>query len=109
MNPHLIKKQQAGELAELEVEFCMATEWDELWSFVGSKAKQRWTWYLIERSSGIMVAWQNGRRQDEILQKLLDKVADLPIKICHTDDWGAYTRLFPDEYSRHRQGQHLEN
>ncbi len=35
---------------------------------------------------------------DEVLQKLLDKVADLPIKICHTDDWGAYKRLFPEEY-----------
>ncbi|GAB4497003.1 MAG: hypothetical protein OHK0019_29810 [Saprospiraceae bacterium] len=98
VNPHLAKKQEAGDLAVLEVEVYMATKWDEFWSFMGSKAEQRRTWYLIERVSGVIVAWQNGRRQEEVLQKLLDKVADLPIKICHTDDWGAYTRLFPDEY-----------
>ena len=45
-----------------------------------------------------MLAWENGRRQDEVLKILLQKVAHLPILICHTDDWGAYTRLFPKEY-----------
>lgn len=98
MNPYLVEKHQSGELSELEVSVCLATEWDEFWSYAGSKAVQRWTWYLIERSSGKVVAWQNGRRQDEVLQKLLDKVAGLPIRICHTDDWGAYTQLFPPEY-----------
>jgi len=43
------------------------TEWDEFWSYVGSKSEQRWTWYLIERQSGIIIAWENGRRQDKVL------------------------------------------
>lgn len=69
-----------------------------MWSFVGCKAQQRWTWYLIEKATGVIIAWQNGRRQDEILQKLLDKVAHLPIHICYTDNWGAYSRKFPAEF-----------
>ena len=80
------------------------TEWDEFWSYVGCKANQRWTWYLIERYSGIIIGWENGRRQDQVLQRLLDQVSHIPIKICYTDDWPAYSRLFPSTY-RHLIGK----
>ena len=53
---------------------------------------------MIERQSGIIISWENGRRQDVVLKKLLNKVAHIPIRICYTDDWGAYSRLFPEEY-----------
>lgn len=53
---------------------------------------------MIEKRSGIILAWQNGRRTDEVLEKLLAKVAQLPIPIGHTDQWRAYSRLFPSEY-----------
>ena len=33
-----------------------------------------------------------------MLQKLLDKVAHLPIRACHTDNWQAYSTLFPAKY-----------
>jgi len=75
-----------------------STEWDEYWSFVGSKKNQRWTWYIVERKSGIIIAWENGRRKDEVLESLLASVEDIPINFCFTDDWGAYQRLFPYEY-----------
>jgi insertion element IS1 protein InsB len=32
------------------------------------------------------------------------KVSHLPISVCHTDDWGAYGRLLPQEYL-HRVGK----
>ena len=94
----MVDKIESAQLSHLEVEIYYSTEWDEFWSYVGSKANQRWTWYLIEWRSGIILAWENGRRQDKVLKKLLQKVAHLPIKICHTDDWGAYKRLFPEAY-----------
>lgn len=65
---------------------------------MGSKANQRWTWYIIERKSSVIIAWENGRRKDEVLEKLLAAVEDIPIVFCFTDDWGAYQRLFPFEY-----------
>lgn len=89
---------EAHSLQSLEVEFYYSTQWDEFWSFVQNKSNIRWTWYLIEKRSGIILAWQNGRRTDEVLKKLLLKVVHLPIFICHTDEWGAYKRLFPSEY-----------
>ena len=99
VNPFVIDIMEAQELEKLEVELHIYdTEWDEFWSFVGSKSNQRWTWYLIERQSGVIIAWQNGRRKDKVLQRLLDSVAHIPIKTCHTDDWAAYSRLFPSRY-----------
>ena len=87
------------QLAQLEVELhYYDTEWDEFWSFVGSKPNQRWTWYLLERQTGVIIAWHNGRRKDKVLQKLLDSVAHLPIRVGHTDDWASYRRLFPNRY-----------
>ena len=98
MNPFVLEKIESDQITTLEVRICHATEWDEFWSYVGSKANQRWTWYLIERHSGIIIAWENGRRQDKVLKRLLKSVAHLPIRICYTDDWGAYSRLFPEAY-----------
>ena len=98
VNPHLVDKIEAQQLSELYVVLGYITEWDEFWSYVGCKKRPRWTWYLTEKDTGIVLAWQNGRRQDKVLQKLLDKVAHLPIRLCYTDDWSAYSRLFPEEY-----------
>lgn len=91
-------KVEADQLAQLEVGFFLSTEWDEFWSFVGSKPNHRWTWYAIERRSGCILAYHNGRRTDESLRALVAKVARFPIKVCHTDDWGAYGRCLPLEY-----------
>ena len=89
---------ESDQLSTLDVELYYSTEWDEFWSYVQKKANKRWTWYLIERKSGIVIAWQNGDRSDASLSKLLAKVVHIPIRICHTDDWGAYKRMFPDEF-----------
>ena len=98
MNPHLLDEIEARQLDQLDVELHYATEWDEMWSYVGSKANPRWTWYLLERNSGRIVAWENGRRQDEVLLRLLGHVAHLPLRRCYTDDWGAYKRLLHSPY-----------
>ena len=98
VNPFVVDKEESAMAAELEVQICYDTEWDEMWSFVKSKANPRWLWYLPERKSGIIIAYHLGRRTDESLKALLAKVAHLPIRICATDDWGAYSRQFPGDY-----------
>ena len=99
VNPFLLDIMEAEQLSKLEVELHhYTTEWDEFWSYVGSKANQRWTWYLIERQTGIVIAWENGRRKDVVLQNLLGHVSHIPIEICCTDNWAAYHRNFPSEY-----------
>ena len=68
------------------------------WSYVGSKANKRWTWYIVERQSGVIVAWQNGDRSAATLQQLLDRICHLPLRVCHTDNWAVYSKLLPEKY-----------
>ena len=45
-------------------------ECDEMWSFVGSKAHQRWLWYAIDHATGKVLAYVLGSRKDEAFIKL---------------------------------------
>jgi len=47
---------------ELEIEIRTDAEADEVWSYVGKKQNQRWTWHTVERNTGVILAWRNGRR-----------------------------------------------
>ena len=82
----------------MEVDIYYRTEWDEFWSYVGDKSNKRWTWYIVERKSGVIIAWQNGDRSAQTLQLLLDRVVHLPIRVCYTDNWQAYSKLLPERY-----------
>jgi insertion element IS1 protein InsB len=68
---------------------------DEFWSFVKTKKNQRWTWYAIERQTGIIVAWHNGKRTIEDLQILLNQMKNIPIKKYFTDHLDYYKTLLP--------------
>ena len=46
----------------------------------------------------MIIDWENGPRQDKVLQSLLNKVTHLPIRMYYTDNWGAYHRLLPCDY-----------
>jgi insertion element IS1 protein InsB len=59
------------QLMRLEVEIYYTAEMDEFWSFVQKKSNQRWTWYAIDKASGIILAWHNGGRTDADFRQLL--------------------------------------
>ena len=68
---------------------------DEMWSFVGSKAHQRWLWHAIDHLSGVVLAYALGSRADAVfveLQKLLK-----PFGLVHfyPDAAGVYARHLP--------------
>ncbi|KAA6346623.1 hypothetical protein EZS27_005868 [termite gut metagenome] len=64
MNPYFITRQEQQLFDYPDVEIVFSGEMDEFWSFAGNKGNQRWTWYVIERRSGCMPAWHNGKRTD---------------------------------------------
>jgi insertion element IS1 protein InsB len=76
---------------------------DEFWSFVQNKSNQRWTWYAIERLSGCILAWHNGKRTDKDFLVLWDLLKVFDIDKYHTDNWGSYSKYIPPE--RHRVGK----
>jgi insertion element IS1 protein InsB len=83
------------EAIAVEVRRVEAAEMDEMWSFVGSKAHQRWLWHAIDHLTGVVLAYVLGNRADEVflqLQKLLK-----PFGLVHfyTDAAGVYDRHLP--------------
>jgi insertion element IS1 protein InsB len=80
-------------ISEIEL-YC---EVDEQWSFVQSKAKQRWLWYAWSPQFKQVLAYHLGRRTDASCRVLMKHLEVLPIKLFCTDDWGAYQRQIPKE------------
>jgi len=69
-----------------------AVEMDEMWSYVGSKANQRWLWPAIDRDTGKVLAYVFGPHQDEVFLKLKGLLEPFGITRFYTDNWGTYVR-----------------
>jgi IS1 family transposase/transposase-like protein len=72
-------------------------EMDEMWSFVGKKADQRWLWYGFDPSRKRIICWQTGRRTDATCQKLLGKLEGCQVLRYCTDEWESYKKFLPVE------------
>ncbi|MFV0247412.1 MAG: IS1 family transposase [Tenacibaculum sp.] len=88
----MLNKEEFQNLDHLLVSFHYTAEANEFWFYMGSKTNQRWTCYAMDKQSGIILAWVNGKRTDESFLKLLDLLKDTPIGRCYIDDWGAYSK-----------------
>ena len=74
-------------------------EMDEMWSYVGKKANQRWLWHAIDRITGKVLGYVLGRRKDDVFLELKDLLEPFGITRFYTDDWGAYERhLAPEKH-----------
>lgn len=88
-------KGEGQQWKDLEVEIHTDLEGDKFWSFVGDKSNQRWTWYAMERKSGIILAYHHGKRTDECCKELMQKLASFTIRYYYTDDWQSYSKYIP--------------
>ena len=61
-----------------------AAELDEMWSFVGAKATERWLWHAIDHHSGRVLAYVVGTRKDAVFLKLNALLAPLVITRYYT-------------------------
>jgi insertion element IS1 protein InsB len=54
--------------AQVSVGICRVdtAEIDEMQSFVGQKADQRWLWHAIDHDSGEVLAYTLGTREDKV-------------------------------------------
>jgi len=90
-----------AKLAQLEptqtiVKLCQwedtEAEADEMWSFVQSKAPQRWLWHAIDHASGTVLADVLASHQDEAFIQLKILLEPFGIMQFYTDGWEAYER-----------------
>ena len=78
-------------------------ELDEFWSFVGSKARQHWTWYGFDRQRKQVVAFVSGRRTDQSCRALKRRLDGCQVSTFYTDDWQSYRKCLPPK--RHQIGK----
>ena len=57
----------------------------------------------MDKNTGVILAWHNGRRSDEDFQLLLNYLESIPVDLYYSDDWGAYKRKLPE--TRHIIGK----
>jgi insertion element IS1 protein InsB len=91
------------EAMTVEVRRVEAAEMDEMGSFVGSKAHQRWLWHAIDHHSGQVLAYVFGRRPDTVFLQLQALLEPFGITRYYTDGWGTYERHIDPE--KHRVGK----
>jgi insertion element IS1 protein InsB len=72
-----------------------AAEVDEMWSFVGSKAHQRWLWHAIDHLSGVVLAYAFGKRADKVFKKLQKLLKPFGVVHFDRDAAGVYARHLP--------------
>ena len=65
---------------------------DEMWSFVGKKAQQRWLWHAIDHRTGVVLAYVVGTHQDEVFLQLKVLLAPFGIRHFYTDGADVYGR-----------------
>ena len=102
---------------QVEVEICRAdeldqrrglsSELDEMWSYVGNKANQRWLWHAIDHHTGKVLAYVFGRRKDTVFLRLQALLEPFGITRYYTDGWGTYERQVDAE--KHTVGkEHMQ-
>jgi insertion element IS1 protein InsB len=79
----------------VEVRRVEAAEVDEMWSFVGSKAHQRWLWHAIDHLTGVVLAYVFGNRADEVFLQLQQLLQPFGLVHFYTDGAGVYQRHLP--------------
>ena len=97
VNLTLVKQLNPSDVVVELRQHIEGAECDEMWSFVGSKAQQRWLWYAIDHNTGKMLAYVLGDRKDTAFLKLKKLLEPFGITRFYTDDWGAYERHIEPE------------
>lgn len=73
----------------------LVCEMDEQWSSVGKQSEPRWLWYAWSPHLKCIFAYAFGRRTEDTLTLLLERLKGLTFRLYCTDHWGAYQRLLP--------------
>ena len=68
---------------------------DERWSFVRSKAQQRWLWQAIDPLTGVVLAYGFGSRADKVFVKLQKLLTPFGLVHFYTEAAGVYDRHLP--------------
>jgi insertion element IS1 protein InsB len=63
----------------------VAAEVDEMWSFVQSKAQQRWLWWAVDHETGEVLAYVFSNHEDEAFVALKSLLEPFGLSQFYTD------------------------
>lgn len=63
-----------------------------MWSFVGSKKRERWLWHAIDHPTGEVLAYVLSNHQDPAFLELKALLEPFGVTQFYTDGWEAYQR-----------------
>jgi IS1 family transposase len=66
----------------------VASEVDEMWSFVQSKQQQRWLWWASDHRTGQVLAYVLATHEDEAFVQLKALLEPFGIMQFYSDGWG---------------------
>ena len=82
-------------------------EIDELWCFIGNKGNVTWVTYAIEQQTRIVIDFIVGRKTQDHIKPLINKILVLNPKRIYTDGLNIYPTLIPKEI--HKRFQYCTN
>jgi len=103
INHGFLEALQHIENTEVVISRIDEAEADEMWSFVESKANQRWLWHAIDHKTGKILAYTFGNRSDEVFLELRGLLEPFGIRKFYTDGLGTYIRKA--DYECHETGK----
>jgi IS1 transposase len=65
-----INRSETPSADEWERRRGLSSELDEMWSYVGKKANQRWLWHAIDHYTEKVLAYVFGERKDDVFLRL---------------------------------------
>lgn len=78
-------------------------EIDEMWHYLGCKARKLWIWKAYERDGGRLIDWECGTRDEATFQRLFDRLQRWRPRLICTDHFAPYQNVVP--IGRHYQGK----
>jgi insertion element IS1 protein InsB len=96
VNTPLVKALHASAVA-VSISQVDDAEVEEMWSSVGTKPEPRWPWHAMDHGTGKVLAYEFGRRQDEVFLQFKALLDSFGIRRFFTDQWGAYARHLAPE------------
>jgi IS1 family transposase len=65
-------------------------ELDEMWHFLQRKANKVWIWKAYDRTTGRLVDWECGDRDERTFRRLFDRLARWKVRLYCSDSYVVY-------------------
>jgi insertion element IS1 protein InsB len=61
------------------------------------KRGKLWIWKALDCTTGQLLDWECGRRDQATLKRLVDRLSQWNVTMYHTDKWAAYAAVLPQD------------